>query len=188
MVYYFKIMAEKKRLLLHSCCAPCYLGAENHLRSDYDTTIFWFNPNIFPKKEFDKRFEQFHRISPHLKIIAEFDYEHENRLWDEKTAELKDENEGGKRCEICIKHRLERTAKIAAEHGFPLFSTTLSVSPHKNVSMINRIGNDIQQDAVTFLDADYKKNDGYLWSIRQSSKFKLYRQNYCGCKYSMKND
>jgi hypothetical protein len=155
--------------------------------ADFEVTPFWFNPNIEPEREFDLRLETFTTLCKKYKtkpIIEESGF----REWQNQIRGLESLPEGGKRCKKCIKFRLTETAKKAKELNFDIFGTTLSVSPHKDAEMINRLGKEVaDRYEVEFLEADFKKNDGYEKSIELSKKYDLYRQNYCGCRYSDKN-
>ena len=176
------------RLLLHVCCAPCSSGCLEELCETFRVTCFYFNPNISPKEEHDRRAAELERligVFP-LKLppdVAVGEYEPERF---EKIAQgLEDLPEGGERCFRCYRLRLEETAQKAAREGYDYFTTTLSVSPYKNAEKLNAIGAELaEQYGVPYLFSDFKKNDGYLRSIRHSREYGLYRQNYCGCVYS----
>ena len=184
-------MNDKPKLLLHSCCGPCSTAVVTQLVEDYAVTVFFYNPNIGPQEEYLLRLENQKRFlseyDPTGSIgFIEGDYDSENYY--EAVNGLEDEKEGGARCTECFRLRLERTAKLAAELGFDLFTTTLTVSPHKNAELINAIGEDLaQENGVPWLNSNFKKKDGYLRSIRLSKEYGLYRQNYCGCIFS-RND
>lgn len=180
--------ADPPRLLLHSCCAPCSSAVLEYLSQYMAITVFYFNPNIFPEEEF------LHRIAEQKRLISQFPCKHpidfrENGWQQERFYEavrgLENIPEGGERCFSCYRLRLEETAKLAAEHGFDFFTTTLSVSPYKNAAKLNEIGEDLAEKyGVRHLPSDFKKKDGYKRSIELSAKYGLYRQNYCGCIYS----
>ncbi len=171
-------------ILLHSCCAPCTTEVFNRLSKDHDITGFFYNPNIQPKKEYGLRNIEFERFSdnagfPHISCGYDM------REWFKRTRGLEKEAEGGKRCEICFRMRLEETAKTAVKYGFEAFTTTLSVSPHKNASLINKIGREVGKECgVHFIVANFKKNNGFKRSVEISKRLGLHRQNYCGCVYS----
>lgn len=180
----------KKKLLLHSCCGPCSTSVIEKLKNDYDLTIFYYNPNIYPQEEYVKRLTEQKRYlelsAQDIKVI-DGDYT-DNELFYNKFAGLEGCPEGGERCKVCIFLRLEKTAKMAKQLGFDIFATTLSVSPHKNAKMINEFGLKLQDSYGTeYLVSDFKKQDGYLNSIKLSKTYGLYRQNYCGCKFSIHN-
>lgn len=178
---------SKAKLLLHSCCAPCLTSSYAQTAEDFLVVPFWFNPNIEYKKEYIKRLDNFKKLSEIIQasnIIID-DYNIDNANWHKKITGRKNEPEGGKRCEKCIKFRLEKTAKEAKKNQFDLFGTTMTVSPRKNAVMINKIGEELSKKyKIDFLEADFKKKDGYLLSVKLSKKYSLYRQNYCGCRYS----
>lgn len=195
------------RLLLHSCCAPCSSYVLTYLMEFFDITVLYYNPNIYPEEEYKKRMSEQSRLIEELnsgqdmeyvlndatvikhrkkeiKLICA-DYDHEVYL--DRVKGLEHEAEGGKRCEECFSLRLEQTEKIASENGFDYFGTTLTVSPHKNAVVINDIGNDIyaENNKSIFLLSDFKKKEGYKISIELSKDYNLYRQDYCGCEFSM---
>ncbi len=180
---------SKKKLLLHACCAPCLTAVNEKLETDYNPIVFWFNPNIEPKIEHARRLsvlKEFCELMGLELIDGALDYDRENADWLEYIRESSEEPEGGNRCKRCIEFRLLKTAKRATEMGLD-FATTLSVSPHKNANLINDIGQGLSQEPhINFLTADFKKKNGYLRSIKLSKKFGLYRQNYCGCRFSQR--
>lgn len=180
----------KKKLLLHSCCAPCTSGVLWQLE-DYDITLLFYNPNIDTLEEYEKRLEALEKyITKHneeyrdnIKIVA-IPYNHSE--FSEKIVGKENEPEGGKRCEICIGLRLDYTAKYAKDSGYDIFASTLSVSPHKNYEVINNIGSELSKKYnVEYLPSNFKKNNGYLISIQNSKKYNIYRQNYCGCNKNL---
>lgn len=180
------------RLLLHSCCGPCSTTVINILSKYFIVDVLYYNPNIEPEEEYLKRKHE------QIKFINEFngdnpvglidaDYDNEEFMTD--LHPLKDEKEGGARCAVCIKKRMEYTAVKAKELGYDFFTTTLTVSPHKNSEMINKIGASLEEKyGIRFLYSDFKKEDGYLKSIKYAKEYNLYRQNYCGCRYSIYDD
>ena len=174
-----------EKLLLHSCCAPCSSGVLDDLRKKYDITVFFYNPNIYPLEEYEKRAKEQEKYLKQIGISYIIcDYNPDKYI--EAIKGLENEPEGGNRCEVCFRIRLNMTAEYAKKHNYDIFTTTLSVSPHKNYELINNIGREISEKyGVPFLEANFKKNDGYLKSINNSKKYNIYRQNYCGCKYSM---
>lgn len=176
------------RLLLHSCCAPCSSYTLEYLSRYFDITVYYFNPNISPKQEFDKRFEEQKRLISQMPFknkvtLIEGDYNHDDFL---KIAKgLENIPEGGERCFKCYKMRLESTARLAKEQGFDYFCTTLSISPLKNSQKINELGFEIEEKyGVKWLPSDFKKREGYKRSIQLSREYSLYRQNFCGCVFS----
>ncbi|MEI6498884.1 MAG: epoxyqueuosine reductase QueH [bacterium] len=176
----------KKKLLLHICCGPCSTAVLERLTDEFDITLHWFNPNISPQAEHDKRFEQIHLLPGELKIIVDENYMVKAHDWFNYTKEHADAQEGGARCEKCFDFRLRECARVAKANSFDIFTTTLSVSPQKNAETINRIGEEISLEfEIEYLQANFKKANGYLRSIELSKEYGLYRQNYCGCIYSL---
>ena len=183
--------SNDKTLLLHSCCAPCSSSVILKLAPFFKLTVFYYNPNIDTDEEYAKRAEeQKHiisiyneeNISPHIIDILEEPY-----LPDEfyKISEgLEDCPEGGERCMKCYLLRLKKTSERAKKDGFDFFTSTLSVSPLKNAEKLNNIGLSLENETCKWLPSDFKKRNGYLDSINLSKKYGLYRQDYCGCKYS----
>lgn len=181
---------EAPKLLLHSCCAPCSSYTLEYLSQYFDITVFYFNPNISPKSEFDKRLAEQKRLIEQLpsknsiKLVAG-NYDYNEFLTVAKGYE--DAPEGGERCFRCYRMRLEKTAVLAKEKGFDYFCTTLSISPLKNSQKINEIGIlTAERYGVKWLPSDFKKREGYKRSIELSRQYNLYRQNFCGCVYSKK--
>jgi len=180
------------RLLLHSCCGPCSTTVINILSNYFLVDVLYYNPNIEPEDEYIKRKNE------QIKFINEFegkypvkliDADYDNEKFMEDLHPLKNEKEGGARCAICIKKRMEYTAIKAKELDYDYFATTLTVSPHKNSQVINKIGESLESlYDVKFLYSDFKKEDGYLKSINYSKEYDLYRQNYCGCRYSFHDE
>ena len=184
---------EKKRLLLDSCCGRCSSYVITYLTNYFDITVLYYNPNISPYEAYIKRKNEQIKIiellnSKSKNNIDIMDCDYDNNLYEEKIKGLEMEPERGKRCEICYKLRIEKTANIAKENNYDYFCTTLSVSPYKNANLINKIGEEMEQKyKIKWLYSDFKKKDGYKKSIMLSQKYNLYRQNYCGCIYSKKN-
>jgi len=175
---------RRKNLLLHVCCAPCSTYPLTVLREDYDVTAYFYNPNIHPKREWKMRRDELADFLDRWEIPLIIE-EYDAARWFRLIKGFEDEPEGGRRCEICFKMRLEKTAEIAARRGFDLFTTTLSVSPHKNAKLINELGKEAAKEfGSEFYDADFKKKNGFKISVEISKKEELYRQNYCGCIYS----
>ncbi len=135
----------KKKLLLHSCCGPCSTVVIERLKDDFDVTIFYFNPNIEPKEEYEKRKVEQQKVCEFFNVPF-IDYDYDNAGWHKFVEGLENEREGGARCEKCFLFRLNRTAKYAKENGFEIFATTLSVSPHKNTLVINKVGEEISKE------------------------------------------
>ena len=177
----------KNSLLLHTCCAPCCAYSAKYLQNEgYDVTLYFYNPNIHPQEEYTKRLEELIRFANEQNIpliIEEPDFDN----WFEKTAGLENSPERGERCKICYAIRLEKTAQKAKENNFEFFTTTLSISPHKSYEAISEISQKLaNQYTVKYLDVNLKKKDGYKKSIELSKQYNFYRQDYCGCKYSIR--
>lgn len=178
----------KPSLLLHSCCAPCSSYVLEYLRKFFQITVLYYNPNIEPVEEYIKRKEeQIKLINDVYKDVSFLDCDYDNELYENLIKGLEDEKEGGSRCYKCYKLRIEKTASLA-QGKFDYFGTTLTVSPHKNAKFINEIGLELQEKYnIKFLISDFKKNEGYKRSIVLSREYNLYRQTFCGCKYSRKD-
>jgi len=183
-----KNLDYKPSLLLHSCCAPCSSYVLEYLHDYFDITVLYYNPNIEPIEEYLKRKEEQKRfISEVYNDVNFLDCDYENELYEDVIKGLEAEKEGGGRCYKCYKLRLEKTA-VLAKNKYDYFGTTLSVSPHKNAKFINEIGLELEKKyGVSFLVSDFKKKEGYKRSIVLSKEYDLYRQDYCGCKYSRKD-
>ena len=181
-------LEKRPSLLLHSCCGPCSTYCLEYLKEYFDITVLYYNPNIFPEEEFDRRAaEQRRFIEDYTDGIGLIIVPYDHSEFTGYVKGLEGEPEGGARCEKCFRLRLEKTAQLAAEDGFDFFGTTLTVSPHKNAQVINAVGEEISQRAViapAWLYSDFKKKDGYKASIELSQKYGLYRQNFCGCEFA----
>ncbi|PJC01855.1 MAG: recombinase [Candidatus Komeilibacteria bacterium CG_4_9_14_0_8_um_filter_36_9] len=175
-----------KKLLLHTCCAPCAIYVVQELSKEYDLSLYYFNSNIHPATEYEKRLQEIITWAKNKDIgLIEADYNPQE--WFAVVKDLEEEPEGGSRCLECFQYRLGATAKYAKEHNYDLFSTTLSISPHKDAEAINRIGSTLgQTNKIEFLEADWKKNDGFKIACQLSKQESFYRQDYCGCVYSLK--
>jgi hypothetical protein len=195
---YFKLgkkelesLSGKKKLLLHSCCAPCSSHVISYLTKYFDITIFYYNPNISPKSEYDKRKEEQIRLIKEIdktNNIDIIDCDYDNDIYESKIKGLENEPERGSRCTICFDLRLSKTAQMARLLNYDYFCTTLTVSPYKNSKLINEIGKKMEEKYnIKWLYSDFKKENGYKHSIELSKKYNLYRQDYCGCKYSVRN-
>lgn len=186
-----KITAENKRptLLLHSCCAPCSSYVLEYLTKYFDITIFFYNPNISPENEYRHRVEEQKRLISEMGIDAKFiEGNYEPKKFYEMAKGLENEPERGARCLKCYRMRLEESVKIAKERNFDYFTTTLSISPQKDSAVLNDIGRQLSNEyQIPYLFSDFKKKGGYKRSIELSAQFHLYRQNFCGCVYSMHN-
>ncbi|MBR4024012.1 MAG: epoxyqueuosine reductase QueH [Firmicutes bacterium] len=187
---------EKRRILLHSCCGPCSTACIERLLPDYKVTIFYYNPNITDRDEYEKRkanqikfIEAFNEDVPEEDKVIFIEGEYLPEDFFDVAKGLEDCPEGGERCTECFKLRLDRTAKAATVMGYPIFGTTLTVSPHKNYQLISAIGTQLAEIyELEFLDMDFKKKAGFQRSIELSKKYELYRQNYCGCEFSKWED
>ncbi|MBR3199034.1 MAG: epoxyqueuosine reductase QueH [Bacilli bacterium] len=182
-----KNLENKPKLLLHACCGICSSSVLEKLTNYFNITILYYNPNIYPEEEYQKRYKTLKKLinKTNNKIeIKEIGYDAEK--FDEIVRGLETEKEGGKRCTKCFYLRLEETAKIAKKEKYDYFCTTLSVSPHKNSQTLNKIGEILEKKYnIKYLYSDFKKKEGYKRSNELAKKYNLYRQNYCGCKYSI---
>ena len=176
--------AAKPALLLHSCCGPCSSYVLEYLTRYFDVTVLYYNPNIQPEAEYEKRLFYQREVLKHIPArILECAYD--GAAFEAAAAGYESAPEGGERCTRCFLLRLEETARRAAQGGFAWYCTTLTVSPHKDAARINRIGAEIgAKYGVRWLPSDFKKRDGYLRSIRLAQEYGLYRQDWCGCAYS----
>ncbi len=178
---------RRPRLLLHVCCAPCASAVLERLWDDFDVTLYYFNPNTHPEEEYIKRGMELPKL---LSRAGREDIEliwgpYDPQRFFEAARGLEAAPEGGPRCVKCFDLRLSGTAEAARAGGFEFFGTTLTVSPHKNAELINAAGEAIgERYGVRWLPGDFKKQDGYLRSIRLSREYGLYRQCYCGCDFS----
>lgn len=177
-------------LLLHSCCAPCSSHCLSVLAPLAKVTVLYFNPNIFPVEEYEKRkSEQMRFIKEAYPQVKVCDCDYDHTLFLAAVKGLEGEKEGGARCTECFRLRLTAAARAAKTLGCDMFATTLTVSPHKNAPLINETGREIQaREGVEFLPSDFKKKEGYKHSILLSRRYSLYRQNYCGCEFSLAKD
>ena len=184
-------LTRRPSLLLQACCGPCSSYVLEYMTKYFDVTVLFYNPNIRPEAEYEKR------LATLKQLLAAMPMDHPPALmepgWRGEEFEravkgLEHEPEGGARCAVCFRLRLEETARMAAEWGFDFFGTTLTVSPHKNAEVINAIGEKLAGEyEVKWLPSDFKKRNGYLRSIQLSKEYGLYRQEYCGCGMG-KND
>lgn len=181
---------KPKNILLQSCCAPCSSYVITFLSNYFNITILYYNPNIYPKDEYEKRKQEQIKLIKSLKTKNKLDYldcDYDNNLYNETIKGHENSLEGGSRCQICFNLRLEKTAKLAKEKNYDYFCSTLTVSPHKNSKIINEIGFNLGlKYNIKWLYSDFKKNEGFKQSIELSKKYNLYRQDYCGCIYSQK--
>ena len=182
---------RKPTLLLHSCCAVCSSYVISLVADAFDTTVLYYNPNIFPEAEYIKRKNEQIRIIDEIYHggvkYLDFDYDHGEFL--AAASGLETAPEGGARCEKCFHLRLKKTADTADALGFDYFCTTLTVSPHKNAEVINAIGNGLSDAGnAKWLFSDFKKKDGYLRSTELARKYSIYRQSFCGCEFAYRGE
>jgi len=179
---------KKPTLLLHCCCAPCSSYVLETINKYFDITVLYYNPNISPVEEFNKRYNELKKLVKETNLenkIKFLEVEYNNEEFEEIAKGLENEPEGGARCTKCYYLRLEMTAKIAKEHNFDYFTTTLSISPYKDAEKLNKIGEVLEKKYnIKHLYADFKKKNGYKRSIELSKIYGLYRQDYCGCRFS----
>lgn len=175
-------------LLLHSCCAPCSSYVLEYLSNYFSITVFYYNPNIYPESEYSLRVEEQKRLIEQLPVknpihLIEGAF-HPNEFY-QSVKGLEHIPEGGERCHACFRLRLEETARLAAKHHFDYFTTTLTISPLKNAAKLNEIGEELADIYhISWLPSDFKKKNGYKRSTELSAEYGLYRQDYCGCVFS----
>ncbi len=185
-----KLESEKKTatLLLHSCCAPCSSYVLEYLSQYFKITDFFYNPNIDPESEYTKRIVELQRLIDSMPMKHPVSFlagPYDRDKFYAMAQGLEKVKEGGERCFRCYELRLREAARLAAEGGYDYFTTTLSISPHKNAVKLNEIGNRLGEEyGVAYLPSDFKKKNGFKRSIELSAKYNLYRQNYCGCIFS----
>lgn len=183
---------EKPRLLLHSCCGPCSSAILERISDYFDLDIFYYNPNIDSENEFYRRSDEQIKLVEDLELDDKIDvkvikYNHQEFLSYIKGFEKYEE--GGARCFRCYRQRLEKTARYAKENNYDYFTTTLSISPHKDSQILNRLGKFLAEKyKVNYLFSDFKKKNGFKRSVELTDKFNMYRQSYCGCEFSRGED
>lgn len=178
----------KPRVLLHICCAPDATAVFERLAPDYDVIGYFRNDNIHPPEEYALRLANAEKVAAALGFRLE-PAPYDPRAWDRAVTGLEDEPERGRRCEVCFRHNLTATALAARALGIPAFTTTLTLSPHKSSALLFAIGRGLAQETgVEFLEIDFKKRDGFKRSLAMSRELELYRQNYCGCRYSVRSE
>ena len=183
---------KRTRLLLHSCCGPCSAPVLEYLTQYFDVTLFWYNPNIWPQEEFDLRLEE------QQKLIRAMGLEEQVRVvcrprnseaWYRATEGLEHEPEGGTRCTECFRLRLREAAAYAAENGFDCYCSTLTLSRHKDPLRINALGERFEEEfGIPWLPSEFKKRGRELRSKQLCEQYGIYRQDYCGCEYSMRKN
>ena len=177
------------RLLLHSCCAPCSSACLERLKDVFSVTVLYYNPNIDDRAEYEKRKAEQIRFLQETGWADFLDCDHDAQAFLRVAQGLENEPERGKRCYLCYALRLEETARLAKENGFDFFATTLTLSPYKNAEWLNEIGEKVGgRYEVNYLPSDFKKRGGYHRSIELSNTHGLYRQDFCGCKYSKREN
>ncbi len=185
-----KLQQEGKvpRLLLHACCAPCSSAVLEYLSQYFAITLLYYNPNIAPLEEYQKREAELRRLVSQMKFthpVALLPCQYDGQAFVQAARGLEGEPEGGKRCEACFRLRLRYAAQEAARLRFDYYTTTLSISPMKNAPLLNQLGEEIGREfGVAHLPSDFKKKDGYKRSVQLSKEYDLYRQDYCGCAFS----
>lgn len=187
-----RLLSEKDMptVLLHCCCAPCSSSVLERIADKAKVTVFFFNPNISPADEYEKRLTELKRLISEMKPenpIKLLEAEYDPQEFFDAVKGLENIPEGGERCKKCFELRLGQTAKEAGAHGFDLFATTLTISPLKNAEVLNEVGEEKAKEfGAKWLPSDFKKKDGYKRSVELSAKYGLYRQDYCGCVFSKK--
>ena len=172
------------RIVLHICCGVCAAGAVERLTSEgHEVHGLFYNPNIHPLAEYERRLAAARRAAAELNFpLQAGPYTPED--WLTSTTGLEDEPEGGRRCEVCVRDRLEKTCLYTERHGYDAFTTTLTISPHKSAEMVNRVGRELGGDR--FMPRDFKKKEGFKRASELAKKWALHRQSYCGCVYSLR--
>lgn len=187
-VHFLDSLDYRPQLLLHSCCAPCSSHTIDFLSRYFHISIFYSNDNIYPREEYLYRLDEqksfIEKYNDSIRLLYD-DYNSKDYYRAIKGVDTS--KEGGERCYQCYRMRLEKTAQKAKELHFDFFSTTLSISPYKNANWLNDMGFELQEKyQVSYLYSNFKKNDGYKKSIKISQNYNLYRQDYCGCVFSLK--
>ncbi|MBR2540096.1 MAG: epoxyqueuosine reductase QueH [Mogibacterium sp.] len=190
----FGITPEQRKpsILLHACCGPCSTSCVERLAEDYSITVYYYNPNITDREEYYLRrdtllqfLRAFNEERKDTTYVSYLEGEYEPDRYLAKCEPLRDEPEGGRRCDLCFALRLAETARKAGELGLDYFTTTMSVSPHKNYDKIKTLGLSLEQETSSrFLDIDFKKKNGFGRSVELSKRYGLYRQNFCGCEFA----
>ncbi len=179
----------KPKLLLHACCAPCSSAVLERLREHFSITILYYNPNIYPPQEYHRREQELERFlqDAGMSGISLIELPYDPQEFYTAVKGLEAEPERGERCTVCYRLRMEQAARYAAAHGFDWFTTTLSISPVKDPVRINQIGQELAQKyGVAHLPSEFRKKNGYKRSLELSAEYGLYRQDYCGCVFSVR--
>lgn len=183
---------KPRRLLLHACCAPCSSYCIEYLSEYFDITVFYYNPNIYPSEEYDKRVAEIKKFINSIRVKNKLELvegKYDPGSFYEAVKGLENEPEGGARCEKCFRLRLNEAAIAAKKYNCQMFTTTLTISPLKDAQLLNRLGQEIgKREGVEYLFSDFKKRNGFKRSIELSAEYDLYRQNYCGCIFSKRSD
>lgn len=182
---------DYKKILLHTCCGPCFTIPYQYLKGKFEITLFFNNSNIYPSEEYFRRLEELKKYIASLDTKVDLvvtDYNYENFIEDFKG--LEEEREGGNRCFICYEKRLKQTFKYAHEHGFDYVGSVMSISRYKNAQKLNEIGEKLAENypEIKWFYADFKKENGYEKSLEIVKDFGMYKQDYCGCEFSIKKD
>lgn len=181
---------DHKKILLHTCCGPCFTIPYEYLKDKFEISLFFNNSNIYPKEEHDRRLEELKKyiasLNTKVNLIVQ-DYDYDNFITDFKG--LENEREGQNRCFICYSKRLNKTFEYASKHGFDYVGSVMSISRYKNAQMLNKIGENLMKKypKIKWFFADFKKENGYQKSLKIVSDFGMYKQDYCGCEFSIKN-
>ena len=186
------LMPKKPSVLMHACCGPCSTSCVERTAPDYALTLYYYNPNITDREEYYLRrdtllhfLEAFNEEHKDMYTVGYLEGAYDRERFIEKAAPLAAEPEGGLRCDLCFAMRLTETARMAKEMGMDYFTTTMSVSPHKNYDKIRALGLALEEETgVRFLDIDFKKKNGFGRSVELSRKYGLYRQHFCGCDFA----
>ena len=182
-------ISKGEKLLLHSCCAPCSSACLERLKEHFSVTVLYYNPNIDERGEYEKRKAEQIRFLQETGWAEFIDCDHDAEAFINVSQGLENEPERGKRCYACYGLRLQKTAQTANENGFTWFCTTLSLSPYKNADWLNALGEKFANEyGLRYLTSDFKKKGGYARSLQLSKEYGLYRQNFCGCKYSKRDE
>ena len=184
---YIMHCSPKQKLVLHVCCGSCASWVVKILRKDFNLILYFYNPGIYPEAEYDLRLCDAKKIARKYWGINLIEGTYNHPKWKKLIKGHEGDKEGGMRCELCYKERLEQTAKLAKKLKAPFFATTLSISPHKKTKVINKIGDEIAEKFnLLFYGEDFKAKNGFKKSVILSKKMKLHRQDYCGCEYSIR--
>lgn len=184
---FFMSHNPKPKLLIHVCCISCSAYSAISLKKDFKVHLFFYNQNIFPKEEYYRRLDEVKKVAKRLKLPL-FVGKYDHTAWQKMVRGREMDDERGERCRMCYEERLGETAKLAVKKRFDYFTTILTVSPHKDTGAIMEIGKRLEDEyGVKFLDRDFKKQDGYKKSVTVSKEMGLYRQDYCGCEFSLRD-